>query len=452
MLLAISIKGEEAFLRPTNVGDNKYEFIDKDNKPLITVEREGDRFAIKSLETIIDTSRSDLQDRLNELFYAILEVENNGGDINDQNIPIVLDNPYDPELIRVESKNISLRQIYDMIKEGDIDISPDFQRNFVWDTVRKSRLIESILLRIPLPVFYFSHEKDGRLSVVDGLQRLSTIRDFMNNEFRLQGLEYLKESCERHYYKREGYPSLEPRYLRYFNLTNISANIIDKQSPPKVKFDIFRRINTGGKPLNAQEIRNSLATSQLRSALREMVGEHSPFQEATEGSVGAKRMDDQELALRFLAFNRLYQDSHDLDSYDGNMENTLDEEINKLNGIDQNVIDNQVAQFDNAMRCAKYLFGAYAFRKCLPQHLKPGERRQVINKALFLVWALLLAGVSYEKVILLEEGTLALDLAKMIEEDNALFAYLTYGTNGKANLKYIFGVCSKLLNEKIYGE
>jgi uncharacterized protein with ParB-like and HNH nuclease domain len=77
----------------------------------------------------------------------------------------------------------------------DIDLTPDFQRNLVWDDLRKSRLIESILLRIPLPIFYFAQDEDGRISVVDGLQRLSTIRDFMNNNFRLNNLEYLQEKC-----------------------------------------------------------------------------------------------------------------------------------------------------------------------------------------------------------------------------------------------------------------
>ena len=82
--------------------------------------------------------------------------------------------PYNPELIRVDPKTFSLRQILDMIDDGDLELAPDFQRLKVWTSGQKSRLIESILLRIPLPAFYFSSDEQGGLQVVDGLQRLST--------------------------------------------------------------------------------------------------------------------------------------------------------------------------------------------------------------------------------------------------------------------------------------
>ncbi len=90
-------------------------------------------------------------------------------------------NPYDPKLIRVDTKTFSIGQIYTMINDGDIDLSPDFQRGFVWtDITRKSRLIESLLLRIPLPVFYFAQDEEGLFQVVDGVQRLTVIKSFLN--------------------------------------------------------------------------------------------------------------------------------------------------------------------------------------------------------------------------------------------------------------------------------
>lgn len=95
--------------------------------------------------------------------------------------------PYDPKLILVAPAKFSLKEIIGMIdgEEDDekiLDLSPDFQRDYVWDDVRKSRLIESILLNIPLPVFYFARDKDGKLQVVDGVQRLTTIYKFFHNE------------------------------------------------------------------------------------------------------------------------------------------------------------------------------------------------------------------------------------------------------------------------------
>lgn len=125
-----------------------------------------------------------------------VESDNN----NDYNDEI---QPYDPKLIRIDTRNLSVAQIYDMIKEKEIDLTPDFQRNFVWNSItEKSRLIESMLLRIPLPVFYFSEDTDGILQVVDGMQRLTVISDFMDNKFPLKNLEYLCELNGKYFNKK----------------------------------------------------------------------------------------------------------------------------------------------------------------------------------------------------------------------------------------------------------
>lgn len=110
----------------------------------------------------------------------------------DEGGEIGLSKPYDPTQIRVDPKSFSLRNVLDMIDDGDLDLAPDFQRMRVWTLEQKSRLIESILLRIPLPAFYFSSDTEGYMQVVDGVQRLSTIHEFVrNNSFPLQHLEYL---------------------------------------------------------------------------------------------------------------------------------------------------------------------------------------------------------------------------------------------------------------------
>ena len=121
----------------------------------------------------------------------------------------------------------------------------------------------------------------------------------MDNKFPLKNLEYLKESCEGRYYKSDSKKEgIDAKYFRWFNQTQLSVNVIDPTSPYKVKYDIFRRINTGGKPLNNQEIRNCLADTKLRNALREMTSLHS-FKAATDNSIKSTRLDDQEIALRF---------------------------------------------------------------------------------------------------------------------------------------------------------
>lgn len=145
----------------------------------------------------IEEDKDFLKEKLDDFSLGIVEALRQGVDLSAVNIPetVVKIRPYDPELIRVEPNNISLREAFTMITNGEINLSPDFQRNVVWDNGRKSRLIESILLRIPLPVFYFSADRQGILSVVDGLQRLTAIMEFMQNKLPLQDLEYL-DDCE----------------------------------------------------------------------------------------------------------------------------------------------------------------------------------------------------------------------------------------------------------------
>lgn len=357
--------------------------------------------------------------------------------------------PYDPDKIRVDTKNFSLHQIYEMIKREDINLTPDFQRNLVWDNQRKSRLIESILMRIPLPMFYFAQDEEGRISVVDGLQRLSTIRDFMDNKFQLHKLEYLAEKCDGKVYNNTTDPkkAIDAKYYRWFNMTQITVNVIDPSSPFKLKYDIFRRINTGGQPLNSQEIRNCLSGDELRKALREMANLPS-FKQATGYSIKDVRMDAQELALRFIMFHKKYSIDKTLQNYSGNIEselNTLTETISKDKNFDY---IKYINLFDNAMKNAYHLFGRYAFRKCKVDHINAKASRQLINKALFVSWSVLLS--EYENIIAKNAfESLALPLAQKVTNENQLFLFLSYSTNSKANVQAVFKASEQIIIQNL---
>jgi hypothetical protein len=141
--------------------------------------------------------------KYNEYVTRLMEDLENGVESTNENMvnePIIIV-PYDPNSIKVTQGRFSLKEIYEMITgtkddEPILDLSPDFQRNFVWDGTRKSRLIESILLKIPLPVFYFARDNEGKYQVVDGVQRLSVIKEFFSNGFKLRNLEYWGEECK----------------------------------------------------------------------------------------------------------------------------------------------------------------------------------------------------------------------------------------------------------------
>jgi hypothetical protein len=139
--------------------------------------------------------------------------------------------PYNPDDIKVRRESFSVFEINRMMMvSNDIDLNPDFQRNLVWDNTRKSALIESILLGIPIPVFYFAESKSGRYNVVDGLQRLSTIKQYLNNEFYLKKLEHLGNECNNRYYMEKEDESksrkkfLERKYSRRLENAQLIVN------------------------------------------------------------------------------------------------------------------------------------------------------------------------------------------------------------------------------------
>ena len=416
---------------------------DVDNPVMIfCVDLKSQKLEIESRKDI-DEEEGTLWEKLETLSSEILEALRLGKDLSAENIPDSIENvkPYNPELIRVDSTPLSLRQVYDMLKEGDINISPDFQRNTVWDQQRKSRLIESILLRIPLPVFYFSADEKGQLAVVDGLQRLTAIKEFMDNKLPLKGLEYLNlVGCT-----YTGKKKLDERLYRRFNLTQIVANVIDSSSPARVKYDIFRRLNTGGRPLNAQELRNCLASERLRQTLREM-SKSKEFLDATTKSISDTRMDAQELALRYIYFRYLYVNNGNIEAYSGFMDDDLDKSVEMFSTDKLINHDEYIRSFKQAMKNAEHLFGRYAFRKVLPNYQEEG--RSVINKALFVCWAILLADYETDWVAThFKEGSMTTLMASKLNEDMALLRMLSYGTNGWKNLTYSYEQIKKIVDD-----
>ena len=417
-------------------------------KPYMRFAIDSNGFATVTEQRDIDEEANFLKQKLDYLGIQILEALQQGADLAAIDIPDTAKNikPYDPELIRVEPSNLSLRQVFDMIKDGEINLSPDFQRNVVWDNRRKSKLIESILLRIPLPVFYFSSDRDGILSVVDGLQRLTAIHEFMQNKLVLHDLEYL-DNCEGQTYS--GKNKIDDRLFRRFNLTQISANVIDSSSPTKVKYDIFRRLNTGGRPLNSQELRNCLAGNRLRTALRTMA-QSQEFLKTTTNSVSDVRMDAQEYALRFIRFRMLHvsPDSR-ISDYSGNMDDELDGSVELLNNLEGFDYGEYVQAYDRAMKNARYLFGSHAFRKVY-RDTELNSYRSIINKTLFLSWSVLLADIDTDKLKKrFERNSWIKVLGKRISEDEYYYKMLSYGTNGWKNIVVAFDTAQEIINEQM---
>ncbi|HGZ6487344.1 TPA: DUF262 domain-containing protein [Vibrio parahaemolyticus] len=309
--------------------------------------------------------------------------------------------PWDPEKIRITTKHFSLREVVEQIQDGDIDLSPDFQREYVWSDKQKTRLVESVLLGIPLPAFYFNQELDGSYQIVDGVQRLSTISAFMRGNHNLNAthLEYLKD------YRNKKFVDLGTLEARRFRSTQIVVHVIEPTTPTDIKYDIFSRVNTLGSPLKAQEIRHAMSTSRSRDFLTKFV-ESEYFDVATDfnfwkkGEDGALirssgRMTDRELALRFCAFKTStleeYKEFSSLDRFLVNFTERLD---GKQNPISDDDMSELIVTFEGAMDAASQILGNSAFRR-----IEDRKRRGPINRAIFESQSIALSMFPKEKLI-----------------------------------------------------
>ncbi|WP_454839189.1 DUF262 domain-containing protein [Pseudomonas hormoni] len=302
--------------------------------------------------------------------------------------------PFDPASISLSSKVVALDTVLRRIRNKTIKLAPNFQRNFVWDTKRKSLLIESMMLRIPLPMFYVSEDKDGIWEVVDGLQRLTTIRDFVlgvdgdGKGFKLKGLEFWSESFD-----GEDFYAIEKKLKAARVINNImeaelSFTIINPDTPEKVKRNIFKRINTGGMRLSMQEIRHALYQGESTKLLYEMT-QSATYIKVIGKTIKDDRMAAREIILRFISF---YMRKRDF--FKNDMDNFLSDTMRYINGeielearlpYNKNII---IEAFNTGLERSHKIFGDHAFRRSYAQ-----KRKTPVNKALFEVWLVLLSRI-----------------------------------------------------------
>lgn len=316
--------------------------------------------------------------------------------------------PYAVAKLKMEEKHISLFQALRKIENDQINLRPEFQRAFVWDRVKQSRLIESVLIRIPLPAFYLDATDQVNWSVVDGLQRLTTLYKYCRNEsFPLEGLQFLHELQGLRF---EELPSKykvlieDDTQLLFYNLM--------PGTPVEAKFTIFSRVNTGGMQLTPQEIRHALNQGPATILLKELA-EDKTFRMVTQGVVESLRMGDRELILRALSFMHLgldrYREFNELDGF-------LLAAMSSLNKAPNRELEKLKADFIKSLEKIHEVFGKYAFRKF--SYL--GGRRSPFNKALFETWIVSIR--PYDKALVLKhKNELQNRFANMVDR-NYLFA------------------------------
>ncbi|WP_234121761.1 DUF262 domain-containing protein [Clostridium hydrogenum] len=221
-----------------------------------------------------------------------------------------------PQKINIAQLNFSVFEIVRKVERGDISLGAIFQRNPKWKNDRKSRLIESIILDIPIQAIYLSEEDDNRYEIIDGQQRIRTINEFINNKFKLINTNF----CKGYAYFKE----LEPSIQRKIEDFQMVIFVVKKDNLPDVKFEIFERINTGAVKLNSQELRNCMYRNKGIPFIIRLANEEIFKKIIKDKRVNVNAMQDQELVLRFMSF--YYKG---IEEYTGNMKRFLNDTLDR---------------------------------------------------------------------------------------------------------------------------
>jgi hypothetical protein len=336
------------------------------------------------------------------------------------------DYPIDTLLIRTET-----RTIYDVlrrIEQGSYVMQPDFQRDFIWPDDKQSKLIESVLMRIPLPVFYLSEDKKGRMVVVDGLQRLSTFKRFVSKNDLSLKLPKQKELNGKKF--KELSVKLQNRVEDF----NLILYLIDSKVPERAKLDIFERVNSGI-PLTRQQMRNCLYMGKATQFLK-TEAETTLFKKVTGKSLSSSSMRDREFVNRFCAFYLL-----PLHEYKGDMDDFLAKALEKMNLMSDESLSNLSLSFRNGLENNWLLFEEHAFRKSFFN----SGKRSVINASLWDVFSTALSKCKKEQLI--ENKSIIKPLIYALYLDDNFNNSITLGTNEVRRVNYRFRKINDLIEE-----
>ncbi|MBO1923778.1 DUF262 domain-containing protein [Thiomicrorhabdus sp. 6S3-12] len=277
------------------------------------------------------------------------------------------DYPLDTVFVRKDVRTVG--EVIARIKKDRYILDPEFQRDFVWPPLHQQRLIESALMRIPLPVMYVAEDVDGKIIVVDGLQRLTTFRRYLDDEFALKDIGKKEDEI----IKNKRFSELPIHLQERIEDTQLTLYILDSKAPERARLDIFERVNSG-EPLTRQQMRNCLYSGQATRWLKKAV-ELDSFKMATDKALQSKTMRDREVVNRFCAFYLL-----GIDSYKAEMDDFLSDALVEMNNVEESKLENLLAVFDEVMQLNVEIFDGNAFRKSI---CKPNGKRSVINASLF---------------------------------------------------------------------
>lgn len=301
----------------------------------------------------------------------------------------------------------NLETLDSLIRKKQIDLKPKYQRRFRWDEARKSKLIESFLMNVPVPPIFLNEDAYGRYSVIDGKQRLTAISDFLNDRFAVTGLKIFKEINGKRYSELD-----EEMQSMLSTRPTLRAVIILRQSDPDIKFEVFERLNTGGIRLNAQEIRNSTFTGSLNDLILELSDSRKfhnllRIKDKSKSPI-YKEMKDAELVLRYFTFVDGWR------NFSGGIASSMNNYMSDNRHIEAASIEDLRYKFNSAIEKVDAAFGEHAFRRYNPE---TGKWRSQILSALYDAQMI---AVSYFPISVLEQNNTAIvkNMKRLFEDSS----------------------------------
>ena len=345
-----------------------------------------------------------------------------------------------------QAKDFSIREFLTMKIEGDLTLQPQYQRNFVATDLIASRLIESILLDVPIPVVYFAEEQDGKYSVIDGQQRLTSFLSYLegqfpdNRAFKLSGLKVLPEL------NRKLFVDLDSELQKKIKNTTIHSIIIKKESNPDIKFEIFERLNTGSTKLNEDEIRNTVYRGSYIDLLTDL-SDNSVFHSLVKKDNFKKRMIYRGMILRFFALSeKSYL------NYKASMKQFSNKELRDNRNISADKVKEYKNRFEHCLDLVKIVFGENAFRRYIPGNEdEQGKWASTqINMALYDIQ--MVGFVNYTKNEILSKADAIREELLTLMTTNLTFQNLIgYKTSNTDNVKKRFRIYMDML-ERVIGD
>ena len=349
-------------------------------------------------------------------------------------------NPFDPKLVDIVTQTMVISNIVERLKYDEFTLHPVFQRNAgLWSDEKQSRLIESLMIKIPIPSFYFDNTEQDKLIVIDGLQRLWSIKRFMAlengdpNQLRLKGLEYLNQ------FEGKTFDELPRTMQRRIKEQSITAYIIRQGTPDAIRTSIFKRINTGGMSLTPAEIRNAVYQGKASEFLKRL-STSDEFKTATNRKIPPERMLDREFVNRTMAFVIL-----GYEKYSGNMDQYLEDVLARIKALSDEKLSVYEDAFLGAMKTINVLFKDKAFRK--PKKEKGYGK---INKPLYEVVSVAFTELtSVERQTILNRKEAFLKKYHSLFQDDSFVAAISSATAKVQNAKTRYKLMREVILETL---